>query len=183
MGVVIFGLLLGVLVGILLEKGSILEPKIVIKQLLLQDFTLLKTALIAIAVSSFVFSLLNYVELMEVKAFSFNLLDVIFGGLLIGVSIALTGTLPISIPAQIGVGYIEAIAILIGGIVGCMLYHAIYYFLDIFIVIPTVDIDAVHFKLDYPFYIIGPIFATLLIIVVICLYKIEQRREENNLLK
>ena len=116
------GLLMGVVFGFALEKSRVFEPGIIVGQMQLRNFIMLKVFLTAVATGAVVLSVLNgfgFVKLQP-KAALYSA-DVI-GGLLLGTGIALAGACPGTILAQVGAGYRDALFTLVGGICGAVAY-------------------------------------------------------------
>jgi hypothetical protein len=113
----LLGLLFGVAFGFLLQKGGVAKYPILVGVLLLEDFTVAKVMLTAIVVGCVgIFSLygLGLVKLhVKPTRYAAN----IIGGLIFGVGFALIGYCPGTGAAALGQGNWDAIA----GIVGLML--------------------------------------------------------------
>ena len=116
------GLAMGIVFGFALEKSRVFEPGIIVGQMQLRNFIMLKIFLTAVATGAVVLAVLNglgYVKLQP-KAALYSA-DII-GGLILGAGIALAGACPGTMLAQVGAGYRDAIFTLIGGIFGAVLY-------------------------------------------------------------
>ncbi len=116
------GLAMGVAFGFALEKSRVFEPGIIVGQMQLQNFIMLKVFLTAVATGAVVLAVLNgfgYVKLQPKAAL--YAADII-GGLILGVGIALAGACPGTTLAQVGVGYRDALFTLVGGIAGAVAY-------------------------------------------------------------
>ena len=116
------GLLMGIVFGFALEKSRVFEPGIIVGQMQLRNFIMLKVFLTAVATGAVVLAILNgfgFVKLQPKPALYSA--DVI-GGLILGVGIALAGACPGTILAQVGAGYRDALFTLVGGICGAVAY-------------------------------------------------------------
>jgi uncharacterized membrane protein YedE/YeeE len=116
------GLVMGVVFGFALEKSRVFEPGMIVGQMQLRNFIMLKVFLAAVATGAVVLAALNglgYVKLAPKAAV--YAADVV-GGLLLGAGIALAGACPGTTLAQIGVGYRDAIFTLIGGLFGAVAF-------------------------------------------------------------
>ena len=178
MVIIFFSLLIGLAIGVLLEKSNILDPEVVFKQFMWKDFTLLKVVLIAIATSMLVFSVLNFSEKMLIESFSFSIIQIILGGIFLGFGVLLTGTIPIAIMAQIGIGYIDAIFIFFGVIFGGLFYRLIEPILPYIEFLPKLNISNISTAFELDYWIVAPIFSILLLFIVYCLRLIERRTEK-----
>ncbi|MGE0037737.1 MAG: YeeE/YedE thiosulfate transporter family protein [Xanthobacteraceae bacterium] len=119
---VLVGIAMGVVFGFVLEKSRVFEPGMIVGQMQLRNFIMLKVFLTAVATGAVVLAVLNgfgYVKLQP-KAAAYGA-DAV-GGLLLGAGIALSGACPGTTFAQIGVGYRDALFTLLGGLVGAVAF-------------------------------------------------------------
>jgi uncharacterized membrane protein YkvI len=119
---VLVGIAMGVVFGFVLEKSRVFEPGMIVGQMQLRNFIMLKVFLTAVATGAVVLAVLNgfgYVKLQP-KAAAYAA-DAV-GGLLLGAGIALSGACPGTTFAQIGVGYRDALFTLLGGLVGAVAF-------------------------------------------------------------
>ena len=113
----LLGLLFGLFFGFLLQKGGVAKYHILLGVLLLEDFTVVKVMLTAIIVGCIgVFSLYS-LSLVKLHVKPTRYAANIIGGLVFGVGFALIGYCPGTGAAALGQGNWDAIA----GIVGLML--------------------------------------------------------------
>lgn len=119
---ILVGLAMGVVFGFVLEKSRVFEPGMIVGQMQLRNFIMLKIFLAAVATGLVVLAVLNSAGLTKLhpKA-TFYAADVI-GGLILGAGIALAGACPGTVLAQIGVGYRDAWATLAGGLAGALAF-------------------------------------------------------------
>lgn len=122
-----WGLIFGIVFGFLLQKGGATKYDVILGQLLLTDFTVVKIMLTAVLVGMigiYVMKNLGWVEL-SVKSGSWGMNAI--GGLIFGVGFALLGYCPGTIAGAIGNGYLDA---LVGGLAGILigtgLFAALY---------------------------------------------------------
>ena len=116
------GLLMGVVFGFALEKSRVFEPGMIVGQMQLRNFIMIKVFLTAVATGALVLATLHgfgYVKLVP-KAALYSA-DIV-GGLILGAGIALAGACPGTTLAQIGVGYRDAIFTLVGGLCGALAF-------------------------------------------------------------
>jgi hypothetical protein len=123
----LLGLVFGLAFGFFLQKGGVTNYDVIIGQLLLEDFTVLKIMLAAVIVGMpgvYAMKRLGWVELQP-KAGSLGINLV--GGLIFGVGFAVLGYCPGTLAGAVGNGYLDA---LVGGlagiIVGSDLYAQVY---------------------------------------------------------
>lgn len=116
------GMLFGIGFGFLLQKGGVGKFHILIGQLLLRDFTVMKVMLTAIAVGmagAFVLRAMGKLDL-QVKPTRFG--ANIIGGLLFGAGFALAAYCPGTNMVALGQGNLDALAVAAGLIAGSYLF-------------------------------------------------------------
>lgn len=126
-GRLIEGLVIGFLFGFLLQKGGVSKYDILISQLLLTDFTVVKIILAAIITTMLGVSFLYPRGLIEAEGKSGSIKNAVIGGLIFGAGFGILGYCPGTIASAIGNGYIDAAAgglpgILIGTVIFAKLY-------------------------------------------------------------
>ena len=119
---ILIGLATGLVFGFALEKSRVFEPGVIVGQMQLRNFLMLKIFLAAVVVGLVALAVLNgaFGVKMHLKPLLFKA-DII-GGLLLGVGIAVAGACPGTTLAQIGAGYRDALFTLAGGIAGAIAY-------------------------------------------------------------
>ena len=119
---IIIGIAMGIVFGFALEKSRVFEPGMIVGQMQLRNFIMLKVFLTAVATGAVVLAVLHglgYVKLAPKAAlYSADIL----GGLLLGAGIALAGACPGTVLAQVGAGYRDAIFTVLGGVAGAVAY-------------------------------------------------------------
>lgn len=117
------GLLTGMLFGFLLQKGGVTKYDVIVGQLLLDDFTVVKIMLSAVVVGMlgvYAMKSLGWIELTPKEGSAgMN----IWGGLIFGVGFAVLGYCPGTIMGAIGNGQLDA---LVGGLAGIILGSALF---------------------------------------------------------
>ena len=119
---VISGLLMGVIFGFALEKSRVFEPGVIVGQMQLRNFIMLKVFLAAVATGALVLAFLNGFGLVKLQPKPTLYAADIVGGLILGAGISLAGACPGTTLAQIGVGYRDAIFTLVGGLFGAVAF-------------------------------------------------------------
>ena len=119
---IVVGIAMGIIFGFALEKSRVFEPGIIVGQMQLRNFIMLKVFLTAVATGAIVLAVLNglgYVKLQpKVAAYAADAV----GGLLLGAGISLSGACPGTTLAQIGAGYRDALFTLIGALIGAVTF-------------------------------------------------------------
>ena len=116
------GLVFGVAFGFLLEKSRVFEPGVVVAQMQLRNFILIKVWFSAIVTILIVVTLLRELGIVTLHPKPVLLIGDLVGGLLIGTGMTLAGGCPAMIMAQIGAGYRDAWFVVLGGLAGLAAY-------------------------------------------------------------
>jgi len=118
----VFGLLFGVVFGFLLQKSGVAQYEVLMGQLFLTDFTVIKVMLTAITVGMLGIFSLRALGLVELHVKPTRYAANIAGGLLFGVGLALLGYCPGTGVAALGQGNYDAIAGILGLMAGSYFY-------------------------------------------------------------
>lgn len=111
----VLGFLFGIVFGFLLQKGGATKYDVIVGQLLLTDFTVLKIMLSAVLVGMPGIYLMKNLGWVQLYPKSGSLGMNVIGGLIFGVGFALLGYCPGTIAGAIGNGYLDAA---VGGLAG-----------------------------------------------------------------
>lgn len=118
----VFGAIFGVVFGFLLQKGGVAKYHVLIGSLLLEDFTVVKVMLTAIIVGSVGIFTLHAFGLVKLHIKPTRYGANVIGGLLFGVGFALMGYCPGTGAAALGQGNWDALAAIVGLMVGSYLF-------------------------------------------------------------
>lgn len=118
----VLGAIFGVLFGFLLQKGGVAKYHVLMGSLLLEDFTVVKVMLTAILVGSIGIFSLHARGLVKLHIKSTRYAANVLGGLLCGVGFALMGYCPGTGAAALGQGNWDAVAAIIGLLVGSYIF-------------------------------------------------------------
>jgi uncharacterized protein len=113
-----FGLGFGILFGFLLHKGGATKYDVIVGQLLLTDFTVLKIMLSAIVIGMIGIYFMKSLGWIKLSLKSGSVGMNVIGALIFGVGFAVLGYCPGTIAGAIGNGYLDAI---VGGLAGILL--------------------------------------------------------------
>ena len=113
----LFGLFFGFIFGFLLQKGGVTEYDILIGQLLLTDFTVVKIILTAIAVGMAGIYILQHFNLVDLHIKKGSWGASLIGGIIFGVGFGLLGYCPGTVSGAAAKGYLDALS---GGIPGLL---------------------------------------------------------------
>ena len=109
---------MGAVFGFLLEKGGVTRYDVILGQLLLKDFTVLKVILSAIAVGSIGIHIMHSGGLVSLSPKWGSIGSSLLGGIVFGIAFAILGYCPGTIAGAIGTGALDALA---GGLPGIFL--------------------------------------------------------------
>ncbi|TWU51247.1 YeeE/YedE thiosulfate transporter family protein [Rubripirellula reticaptiva] len=118
----ILGLAFGVIFGFLLQKGGVAKYHVLIGQLLLTDYTVVKVMLSAVIVGSVGIHFMQRAGLIEMHIKPTRYASNIIGGLLFGIGFAFSAYCPGTGAAALGQGNLDAIAMVIGMIGGSYMF-------------------------------------------------------------
>jgi uncharacterized protein len=119
---ILIGLLMGTVFGFALEKSRVFEPGIIVGQMQLSNFIMLKVFLSAVATGAIVLAVMNGLGLVSISPKAALYGADLIGGLILGAGIALAGACPGTVLAQIGAGYRDALFTLVGGLFGAIAF-------------------------------------------------------------
>jgi len=111
----VWGLAFGIVFGFLLQKGGVTKYDVILGQLLLTDFTVLKIMLSAVVTGMLGIYLMKSLGWVELQPKSGSVGMNVIGGLIFGVGFAVLGYCPGTIAGAIGNGFLDA---LVGGVIG-----------------------------------------------------------------
>jgi len=113
----LIGLLLGVCFGFLLQKGGVTKYDVIMGQLLLRDFTVVKVMLAAVVVGTIGVHFMRSLGIAQLHPKPGSLGSSVIGGLIFGVGFGLLGYCPGTMVGAVGEGSLDA---LFGGIFGML---------------------------------------------------------------
>jgi hypothetical protein len=119
---ILIGLATGVVFGFALEKSRVFEPGVIVGQMQLRNFLMLKVFLAAVITGLIVLAVMNGMFGIKLSLKPLLFKADLIGGLILGAGIALSGACPGTTLAQIGAGYRDAIFVLLGGLAGATTY-------------------------------------------------------------
>ena len=119
---ILIGLATGIVFGFVLEKSRVFEPGIIVGQMQLRSFIMLKVFLMAVITGLLVLAVMHGVYGVKLALKPLVWKADIIGGLILGAGISLAGACPGTSLAQVGAGYRDAIFVVLGGIAGAIAY-------------------------------------------------------------
>jgi hypothetical protein len=168
---VLIGLATGIIFGFALEKSRVFEPGVIVGQMQLRNFIMLKIFLAAVITGLVVLAVLTGLFGVPLHLKPLLLRADIVGGLILGAGIALAGACPGTSMAQVGAGYKDAWFIVLGGIAGAMAYG--YFHEPITVLLPEKG-DKVAFDqlLGLPFWVVALALAVGLTVFLVVLERL-----------
>ncbi len=118
-----FGLAIGIIFGFLLQKGGATKYEVIIGQLLLTDFTVVKIMLSAVVVGKIGVHFLRGLGMAQLHPKPGSGGSTVIGGLIFGVGFGILGYCPGTMVGAVGQGSLDA---LFGGIVGMLIGAGIF---------------------------------------------------------
>jgi uncharacterized membrane protein YedE/YeeE len=119
-------LVFGIIFGFLLHRGGVTDFDVIVRLFQFRDFTVLKVMMTAIAVGGVGIALLHGQELAQLHIKPTNLLAVGLGAAIFGVGMVLYGYCPGTGLAALATGRLDALAGLVGMLVGGIAYALSY---------------------------------------------------------
>lgn len=117
------GLLFGIAFGFLLHKGGVTRYDVIIGQLLLEDFTVVKIMLSAVLTGMIGVHGIKHLGWVRLSPKAGSWSQNVIGGLVFGAGFALLGYCPGTIAAAIGNGFLDA---LFGGLTGILIGSGLF---------------------------------------------------------
>ena len=164
---VVIGVSMGFVFGFALEKSRVFEPGMIVGQMQLRNFIMLKVFLTAVITGLVVIGIMH--GFFGVKLVPKPLLygANVLGGLILGAGITLAGACPGTVAAQIGAGYKDAWVILVGGLLGALTFSYLEPTLKPVLLSGGPGKLTLDKVVDMPFWLLASGFALLLIIVLV----------------
>ncbi len=168
---VIIGVLMGAVFGFALEKSRVFEPGMIVGQMQMRNFIMLKVFLTAVTTGLIVIGIMH--GFFGVKLFPKSLVigANVLGGLLLGAGITLAGACPGTVFAQIGAGYKDAWVILLGGLAGALTFSYLEPTLNPILLSGGPGKITLDTQLGVPFWMLAFAFAALLIALLVAIEK------------
>lgn len=177
-GAIAVGLLMGAVFGFALEKSRVFEPGMIVGQFQFRNFIMLKIFLTAVSTGLVVLAVLHGLDLVKLSPKATLFAADLFGGLLLGVGIAIAGACPGTVAAQIGAGYCDALGTLAGGIAGAMAFIHLQPVLEPLILSGGPGKLRIDVALGAPFWAVALAFAALWIALLVVLEKWRPWRDD-----
>ncbi len=126
----LYGLLVGVVMGVLLQRVRASSPLMIVKNLRFENLTIIKFMALTIAVGAVVAYALSFFIPMHFDVKPVYVLGVLGGGLIFGLGFGLGGYCPGTCVVGAGEGRKDALFTILGGIVGALVFTLVYAWLQ-----------------------------------------------------
>lgn len=123
---VVLGLVTGIAFGFLLQKGGVTEYDVILGQLLLTDFTVVKVMLSAVLVGMIGVFALKVAGQVRLHCRAGTVGATVFGGLVFGAGFALLGYCPGTAAGAVGAGALDALIGMAGMVLGAGIFARLY---------------------------------------------------------
>lgn len=120
------GLLTGIAFGFLLQKGGVTNYDVIIGQLLLTDFTVVKVMLAAVLVGMIGVYAMKSAGIARLHCRSGSIGSTVVGGLIFGAGFALLGYCPGTAAGAVGTGAMDALSGVVGIAIGAGIFARLY---------------------------------------------------------
>jgi uncharacterized membrane protein YedE/YeeE len=126
----LYALLVGVAMGALIQRVGASSPRMILASLRLENLTIIKFIATTIAVGTVAAYLLGLFIPMHFDIKPTYVVGVALGGLIFGVGFAVGGYCPGTCVVGIGEGRRDAIAALLGGVFGALVFTLVYTLIE-----------------------------------------------------
>lgn len=126
----VLGLVSGIIFGFLLQKGGVTDYAVIIGQLLLTDFTVVKVMLSAVLVGMIGIYALKGAGKVSLHCKTGSIGATVIGGLIFGAGFALLGYCPGTAAGAVGTGAVDALFGVAGIVIGAAIFARAYPYLD-----------------------------------------------------
>lgn len=175
--IIIIGVLMGLVFGFALEKGRVFEPGVIVGQMQLRNFTMLKMFLSAVATTAIVLIVLTTLFDVSLHPKATHYYANIAGGLLLGLGMVLSGACPGTVLAQVGAGYKDAWFTIIGGLAGAFTYGVLYPSLKPIFFAEGPGKITLHEISGMPYGMLAGVLAVLCLAIIFALEKFQPWRD------
>jgi uncharacterized membrane protein YedE/YeeE len=126
----IYGLLVGVVMGALIQRVGASSPRMILASLRLQNLTIIKFMATTIAVGTVLLYSMNLWMPMHLDIKPTYVVGVGMGGLIFGAGFALAGYCPGTCVVGVAEGRRDALVALLGGVTGALVFTLVYTLIE-----------------------------------------------------
>lgn len=132
----IYGLLVGIVMGALIQRVGASSPRMILASLRLKDLTIIKFMATTIAVGAVLVYLMSLWMPMHFDIKPTYVVGVGIGGLIFGAGFALAGYCPGTCVVGVAEGRRDALVALLGGVAGALLFTLVYTGIESWLIKP-----------------------------------------------
>ena len=132
----VYGLLVGIVMGVLIQRVGASNPRMILAALRLEDLTIIKFMATTIAVGSVLVYVMSLFVPMHFDIKPTYVLGVGIGGLIFGVGFALAGYCPGTCVVGVSEGRRDALMTLLGGVTGALVFTLVYTLIEGWLIKP-----------------------------------------------
>jgi hypothetical protein len=123
----LLGLVSGLFFGFFLQKGGVTRYDVILGQLLLEDFTVVKVMISAVVTGMLGIHLLRSLKLIQLHPKPGSWATAVCGGIFFGIGFAVLGYCPGTVAGAVGNGFLDAaVGGVLGIIAGAGLFASLY---------------------------------------------------------
>ena len=126
----VYGLLVGIVMGALIQRAGASSPRMILGSLRLQNLTIIKFMATTIAVGTVLVYLMSLWMPMHLDIKPTYVVGVGVGGLIFGAGFALAGYCPGTCVVGVSEGRRDALVALLGGVVGALVFTLVYTLIE-----------------------------------------------------
>lgn len=126
----VYGLLVGIVMGALIQRVGASSPRMILAALRLEDLTIIKFMATTIAVGTMLVYLMNLGMPMHFDVKPTYVIGVAVGGLIFGAGFAIGGFCPGTCVVGIAEGRKDGFVALLGGVVGALVFTLVYTLIE-----------------------------------------------------
>jgi len=132
----VYALLVGVVMGVLMQRAGASSPRMILASLRLENVAIMKFMATTIAVGAVLVYAMSLFMPMHLDIKPTYVVGVTIGGLIFGVGFALAGYCPGTCVVGMGEGRRDAIAALVGGVTGALIFTLVYTSIESWLIKP-----------------------------------------------
>jgi uncharacterized membrane protein YedE/YeeE len=163
----LYALLVGVVMGVLIQRVGASSPRMIAAALRLQNLTVIKFMATTIAVGAVATYILSFFVPMHFDIKPTYVVGVLVGGLIFGAGFAISGYCPGTCVVGAGEGRRDALVAILGGVFGALAFTMLYRLLEAPLIKPlTLGKITVPGVLHLSPLLVAVLFAALLLAIV-----------------
>ncbi|MBF0318013.1 MAG: YeeE/YedE family protein [Nitrospirae bacterium] len=169
------GLMLGIFLGIILQKGRLCKYSVVSGMFRMQDFSFFRVGTPLLMIAMVLVYFLKDVGEVELYLPRTVILAQLIGGVMFGAGLAISGYCPAIAAGALGEGALDALPTMTGIVVGSIIYAEVYHESLFDRLVSYIDLGRVTFQdiflvFNHWFFIMGFVFMCVMFLIGISMY-------------